>query len=96
MSQECGSWGQCAAIRRQISQGTIWTLGPKDLDGLGRRLRGQEAIGNGHTVDERLDTSSVKSFYDVVKGLILSLFQEQKSPAPEVPAHAAEPALARA
>ena len=41
-------------------------------------------IQNGHTIEERLDTSSVKGFYDAIKGLMLTLFQEQ-SPAPEVP-----------
>jgi dipeptidase D len=32
---------------------------------------------DGHTVDERLDMSSVQGFYDAVKGVLLAQFQEQ-------------------
>lgn len=46
---------------------------------------------NGHTVDERLDTGSVKGFYDAIKGVMLALFQEQQ---PEAQAHVKEPELA--
>lgn len=41
-------------------------------------------IENPHTVDERLDPSSVKSFYDAVKGLMLALYKEQAA-APAAP-----------
>jgi len=47
----------------------------------------------GHTVEERLDTSSVKGFYDAVKGVMLSLFQEQQI---RVPAIAGDAVLADA
>ena len=50
-------------------------------------------LKDNHTVEERLDTSSVKDFYDAIKELMLALFQEQS--APEVPAHITEPALAK-
>lgn len=39
-------------------------------------------IENPHTIDERLDTSSVKKFYDAVKGLMLALYKEQPAPRP--------------
>jgi dipeptidase D len=39
-------------------------------------------IENPHTIDERFDTSSVKSFYDAVKGLMLALYKEQAAPQP--------------
>jgi dipeptidase D len=48
---------------------------------------------DGHTVDERLDTSSVKGFYDAIKGVMLALFQEEQ---PEESASIGEPALANA
>lgn len=47
---------------------------------------------NPHTVEERLDTSSVKGFYDAVKGVMLDLYKEQ-IPASRVPVHAAEEVL---
>jgi di/tripeptidase len=48
---------------------------------------------DGHTVDERLDTSSVQGFYDAIKGVMLALFQERQS---EPSARLGEPALASA
>lgn len=39
-------------------------------------------IENPHTVDERLDGSSVAGFYDAVKRLMLALYQEQAEPQP--------------
>lgn len=45
-------------------------------------------IENGHTIEERLDTSSVKGFYDAIKGLILALFEEQGPATAEVPERA--------
>lgn len=48
---------------------------------------------DGHTVDERLDTSSVQGFYDALKGVMLALFQEQQA---EESAHVGESVLANA
>jgi len=47
---------------------------------------------NGHTVDERLDTTSVAGFYGAIKGVMLALFKKQH----EAPAHVEDPALAHA
>ena len=37
------------------------------------------SLKDNHTIDERLDTSSVKTFYDANKGLLLELFKERSS-----------------
>lgn len=50
-------------------------------------------LKDGHTVDERLDTSSVKNAYGAIKGVIQALFEKRQT---EAPAHVGEPALAHA